>query len=246
MKYLLVFFGLVSMALGVLGIFLPLLPTTPFLLLSAALFARSSQRLYDFLLNHKVLGSYIRSFLNERAIPLRVKIVSVTLLWSAILYSAFCFVEKAGIRILLIAIATAVTFHILSFKTARSLSTQQADGLRIKEFLTLHRRKFLFVGLGLLACAGLLRWLHVPSPYTHILFGMAIFCKATFLVVSLFFKKASRKALPLKLIVVGVILMLLSLPFKNLFPVPILHKGMFYVAIAIKVFALFLLIFRKR
>ncbi|MDR2626822.1 MAG: YbaN family protein, partial [Dysgonamonadaceae bacterium] len=63
MKYVFISFGFLSLALGILGIFLPLLPTTPFLLLSAFLFARSSQRLYNWLLNHRILGNYIRVFL---------------------------------------------------------------------------------------------------------------------------------------------------------------------------------------
>ena len=60
--------GFLSLALGVAGIFLPVLPTTPFLLLSAALFFRSSPRAYQWLLNHKLLGPYIRDFRESRAI----------------------------------------------------------------------------------------------------------------------------------------------------------------------------------
>jgi uncharacterized membrane protein YbaN (DUF454 family) len=246
MKYLLVCLGCVSLALGVLGIFLPLLPTTPFLLLSAALFARSSPRLYNFLLNHRVLGSYIRSFLDERAIPLRIKVISITLLWTALLCSAFFFVEKIWMRVILMAVAVGVTLHILSFKTARKASTQKGGNLSMRTFLNSHRKKFLFVGLGILAFAGLLRWLCVPAPYVHFLFGMAIVCKAIFLFATLFLGKKPRMTLPLKLIIAGVVLILLSLPFKNLFPLPLLHKGLFYLAISLKVSALFLLLFKKR
>ena len=73
MKTLLSFLGIVSLALGIAGIFLPLLPTTPFLLLSAWLFVRSSPRLYAWLTNHPRLGPYIRNFRENRAIPLRVE-----------------------------------------------------------------------------------------------------------------------------------------------------------------------------
>ena len=76
MKYIYLFIGFLSLILGVIGIFLPVLPTTPFLLLSAALFFRSSPRAYDWLLAHKYLGPYIRSFREDRMIPLRAKIVS--------------------------------------------------------------------------------------------------------------------------------------------------------------------------
>ena len=84
MKSMLAFFGVVSLALGVAGIFLPLLPTTPFLLLAAWLFVRSSPRLYAWLMNHPRLGEYIRNFRENRAIPMRVKIVSVAMVWLTI------------------------------------------------------------------------------------------------------------------------------------------------------------------
>lgn len=73
MKTLYIALGTLSLALGILGIFLPLLPTTPFLLLTAALYFKSSPRLYNWLLNHKHLGPYIRNFRENKAIPLRAK-----------------------------------------------------------------------------------------------------------------------------------------------------------------------------
>lgn len=117
MKYILAFLGTVSLMLGVLGIFLPVLPTTPFLLLAAALYLRSSRRLYNWLLSHKHLGPYIKNFYEEKAIPLRVKIVSVSLLWITLLYCAFFVASAWWMRILFIVIATGVTVHILGYKT---------------------------------------------------------------------------------------------------------------------------------
>jgi len=63
--------GTISTALGILGIFVPILPTTPFLLLAAACYSRSSQRFYDWLLNNKYFGNYIRNYLEKKGIPLR-------------------------------------------------------------------------------------------------------------------------------------------------------------------------------
>ncbi|MBR5593422.1 MAG: YbaN family protein [Bacteroidaceae bacterium] len=119
MRYLLAIFGTVSLALGVMGIFLPVLPTTPFLLLSAALYMRSSQRLYDWLMSHKHLGAYIRNFREHKALPLRVKIVSVTMVWATLLYCAFFVAREWWMSVLFIAIATGVTIHILSYKTLK-------------------------------------------------------------------------------------------------------------------------------
>ena len=77
------------LVLGVVGIFVPLLPTTPFLLLAAALWVRSSPRLYEWLLAHRCFGGYIRNFRENRAIPLRAKVVSIALMWGTMLYCIF-------------------------------------------------------------------------------------------------------------------------------------------------------------
>lgn len=119
MKVLYIILGSISLVLGVVGIFLPLLPTTPFLLLTAALYFRSSPRLYEWLLNHKYMGPYIRNFRENKAIPLRAKIVSVSLLWLTIGYCILFVVPLWWVKLLLFGIAAGVTWHILSFKTLR-------------------------------------------------------------------------------------------------------------------------------
>lgn len=119
MRFLLAILGSVSLALGIMGIFLPVLPTTPFLLLSAALYMRSSQRLYDWLMSHKHLGPYIKNFREHKALPLRVKIVSVTMVWATLLYCAFVVAKEWWMSVMFIAIATGVTIHILSYKTLK-------------------------------------------------------------------------------------------------------------------------------
>lgn len=96
MKYIYVAIGSISLLLGVIGIFLPILPTTPFLLLSAALFFRGSPRLYTWLLEHKYLGPYIRSFREDRAIPLRAKIISVSLLWITAIHCVLFYFHIGG------------------------------------------------------------------------------------------------------------------------------------------------------
>lgn len=120
MKSLLAVLGVVSLSLGVAGIFLPLLPTTPFLLLAAWAFVRSSPRLYDWLMCHPRLGEYIRNFREERAIPLRVKIVSVSLIWLTI---GFCIVSVVAewwwAQVALAVLAAAISWHILSYDTLK-------------------------------------------------------------------------------------------------------------------------------
>jgi hypothetical protein len=117
LKWLLITVGVFSVALGVIGIFLPLLPTTPFLLLAAACFARSSDRLYRWLTAHRVFGSYIRNYREQRAIPLRAKVVTLLTLWASIGYVVIFVAESLLLRIALFLIASAVTWHVLRIST---------------------------------------------------------------------------------------------------------------------------------
>ncbi|MDR2684490.1 MAG: YbaN family protein [Prevotellaceae bacterium] len=124
MKYLFVSLGIISLGLGVLGIFLPILPTTPFLLLSAALFAKSSKKLYKWLINHKILGGYIRNFLLDKSIPLQIKIIAVTFLWATMLSTIFLSAKALWLQIFLFVLAVGITVHILSYKTKKTVDNQ--------------------------------------------------------------------------------------------------------------------------
>ena len=118
-RALLIVAGITSVALGVLGIFLPILPTTPFLLLAAACFSRSSQRFYDWLMTNRWFGSYIRNYREGRGIELRHKVGTLLLLWLVIGATALLVIEKVWVKVLLGAIATGVTIHISRIKTYR-------------------------------------------------------------------------------------------------------------------------------
>ncbi|MCD7924460.1 DUF454 family protein [Bacteroidaceae bacterium] len=119
MKILYTVVGTISLILGIIGIFLPLLPTTPFLLLTAAMYFRSSPRLYNWLIQQKYLGTYILNFRENKAIPLHAKIVSVSLIWISLSYCAICVVPYIWARIIFLLIAVGTTWHILSYKTLR-------------------------------------------------------------------------------------------------------------------------------
>jgi len=109
--------GSVAVGLGTIGVFVPLLPTTPFLLLAAACFIRSSDRLYAWLIQHPWFGSYIRNYREHRAITLPAKVVALTLLWVAIGYSALFVARAWWLRALLGVVAVGVTTHLLLLKT---------------------------------------------------------------------------------------------------------------------------------
>lgn len=116
-RVLLITAGNISLGLGIVGVFLPVLPTTPFLILSATCFLNSSGRLYNWLINHRVLGLYIRSYMKYKAISLKSKIVAIIIMWVFILSSAIFFVPILWVKFLLIVIATVVTIHISRIKT---------------------------------------------------------------------------------------------------------------------------------
>jgi len=118
-RWVLIIAGTSFLVLGIIGIFLPLLPTTPFLLLAAACYARSSKRFYNWLLNNKWFGNYIKNYREEKGIPLRIKILTISFLWMVIICSTIFVVNILLGRIVLILIAIGVTIHVLSVRTLR-------------------------------------------------------------------------------------------------------------------------------
>lgn len=118
-KTVILVIGFICLALGILGIVVPLLPTTPFLLLAAACFFRASDRLYQWLINHKLFGLYIRNYREYKAIPLKMKISSIVLLWITITFSILYVVDSTAMKIILALIGIGVTIHILHYKTLR-------------------------------------------------------------------------------------------------------------------------------
>lgn len=121
--------GTLCVALGVVGMFLPLLPTTPFLLLAATCYARSSQRLYLWLMTNRWCGAYIRNYREGRGLPLRQKILTLALLWTMIGAAAVFVVSLWLLRLLLLAIAAGVTFHLLRIPTFRAGTTAGTDAV---------------------------------------------------------------------------------------------------------------------
>ncbi|MBL7060797.1 MAG: YbaN family protein [Actinobacteria bacterium] len=116
MKVLLITTGTFFIGVGIIGIFVPVLPTTPFLLISAALYARSSKRFYNWLINNKIFGIYIKNYREGRGIPLKLKIITIALLWITIGCSAIFAIDIFWVRVILVIIAIGVTIHIISIK----------------------------------------------------------------------------------------------------------------------------------
>ena len=115
-RYALLAIGWLSVALGVIGIFLPVLPTTPFLLLAAACFMRSSKRFYLWLVNHRQLGPWIVDYLEGQGIPLKGKIYSIGLMWLSIGLSCYL-VPLFWARAFMLTSAVLVSLYTLRQKT---------------------------------------------------------------------------------------------------------------------------------
>ncbi len=108
--------GSLFLALGMVGIVIPVLPTTPFLLLAAVCYGRSSERSYRWLVTNRVFGRYLDDYLRGRGMPWRAKAFALVLLWGTITLSAVLFVSQWWLRILLFVVATGVTVYILTLK----------------------------------------------------------------------------------------------------------------------------------
>lgn len=126
MKALLVACGTLCVVLGVLGIFLPLLPTTVFLLMAAACYARSSERFYQKLVGSRWLGSYIRNHREGRGMRRRDKAITLVMLWAGIGATMIWTAESLWLRVLLLAIAAGVTAHVVRLPAFRLTSDTPA------------------------------------------------------------------------------------------------------------------------
>lgn len=109
--------GSLCVALGVVGMFMPILPTTPFLLLAAVCYARRSKRFYDWLLTNRWCGGYIRNYREGKGITRQQKVLTITLLWLSIGSTAWFAVSLWWVKLILLGIAVAVTTHLLRIKT---------------------------------------------------------------------------------------------------------------------------------
>jgi uncharacterized protein len=112
--------GWILVFLAFLGAILPLLPTTPFLTLAAICFYKSSPKFYNWLMNNKLFGHYLRDYRDKKGIPVKVKVGTLLFTWITILISVVFFLEALWLKLSLIGIAVAVTIHILLLKTKRS------------------------------------------------------------------------------------------------------------------------------
>jgi uncharacterized membrane protein YbaN (DUF454 family) len=118
-RSLLIAAGTLCVALGIVGIFIPVLPTTPFLLLAAACYARSSDKFLRWLLHNPWFGDYIRNYREGRGMPRLTKVLTLAAFWATLALSAAYAVSSWWVRGLLIGVGVAVSVHLLRIKSYR-------------------------------------------------------------------------------------------------------------------------------
>jgi uncharacterized membrane protein YbaN (DUF454 family) len=126
MKAVLIVCGTICVGLGILGIFLPLMPTTVFLLLAAACYARSSERFHRRLVEHPVLGAYISQ---RRGMTTRQKVFTLALLWLTLGATMIWTARAPWLRAVLVAIGAGVTLHVARLPAFRRLPSLDPDPL---------------------------------------------------------------------------------------------------------------------
>ncbi|NLZ73766.1 MAG: DUF454 domain-containing protein [Bacteroidales bacterium] len=134
-KYLYIIAGFLTLSAGVIGIFIPVLPTTPFFLLAAACFLKSSKKLYVWIISHKVFGKYIENYIKYKAVSRKSKIISITVLW-AVLSISFIAVNSLHVKIFLIIVGIGVTCHLVLLKSLEKvLQKEKEDALKEEKIL---------------------------------------------------------------------------------------------------------------
>lgn len=118
--------GLLFVAIGFIGIFLPLLPTTIFLIIASYFFMKGSPELNEWMMKNKYLGPYVRNFRDKKGMTAKSKVSAISMLWFTILISAIFFTDYLLVRLLLLSVAIGVTIYIANYKTLRTQSVHDS------------------------------------------------------------------------------------------------------------------------
>jgi uncharacterized protein len=133
-KTCLIVVGSLCVALGVLGIFLPVLPTTPFLLLAAFCYARSSQRLHEWLLENRWFGEYLKNYHEGHGMRLRHKVLALAVMWASIGWTTLAVIHVWWGKLMLLLIAFGVTVHLLRMRNYKpGASAQRVTRMRLSQ-----------------------------------------------------------------------------------------------------------------
>lgn len=118
-KIIYITIGTLCLILGAIGIFLPLLPTTPFWLLTCWFYIHSSKKMYDRVMDNRYFGEHMRNYLEYKAIPMRTKVIALSVLWISTSFTTLFLTENLWIKIGLMIISVVVTWHLVTFPTKK-------------------------------------------------------------------------------------------------------------------------------
>lgn len=118
-KILYIIIGTISLILGTIGLFVPLLPTTPFWLLTSWCFIRSSKKLYNRVMANKYFGECVRNYVEEKAIPIRTKVTALTIMWLSTILTSIFLIDELWMKIGLTLISIGVSWHLITFPTKK-------------------------------------------------------------------------------------------------------------------------------
>lgn len=120
--------GIVCLVIGAIGIILPILPTTPFLLAAAGCFCKSSPKMYNWLLNNRLFGKYIKNYRDGKGVTIKTKIIALSFLWATIGFSSIFFINRLStiylaytLQIIVIVVGIVVSAHILKLPTLQTV-----------------------------------------------------------------------------------------------------------------------------
>jgi len=116
-KKLFIVIGTTSLVIGSIGIVIPILPTTPFMILTTICYMKGSNRLYHWIIRNRLFGKFLENYLQRKGISIRSKMISIIFLWITIAFSSFIFVNNVFVQYILLIVLLAVTVHILLLKT---------------------------------------------------------------------------------------------------------------------------------
>lgn len=115
MRIIFIIIGMISLVLGIIGVFLPVLPTTPFILLSAYLFGRSSEKFHRYLYNHRIFGQIVRDFQDKKAIRRKNKVIALVTMWLVILSSVIFFMPFWWAKVIVLSIGAGTSVYLIRF-----------------------------------------------------------------------------------------------------------------------------------
>ncbi len=127
-KAIMLFLGLICTALGAIGIFLPLLPTTPFILAAAICFSSSSERMYNWLSKSPYFGEFINNYQKKTGVSKRTKVLSILFLWSLLSISMYLMRDNILMIVIVISVGIGVTAHILLLRGIRRAVSPADEG----------------------------------------------------------------------------------------------------------------------